>query len=208
MNFPIGGLRRIAAAGLAGVLTSFSPAFADKAAEDYVAGILVDANAAFTVSDLAARNAIIESLVDKYVDMDRVGRFALGQYVRQASDAQMAEYHPLFRKYATSVYQSMLDEYTGEKLEVAASVDRSQRDFIVDSKVVGAKPGSQYADLIVHWRVYRAADGTQSIVDAGASGVWLAIEQQSTFKSVIANNGGGGAGIDALIADLKTKVAE
>lgn len=198
--------RRIGAACAAAVFTAVPPAFADDAAERYIAGVLEEANRVFDAPDLAARNAGIESLVDKYVDMDRVARFALGQYVRQATDEQMAAYRPLFRKYATTVYQSMLDEYTGEKLEVTDSVDRTERDIIVNSKVTGAKPGSQYADLVVHWRVYRGEDGKEAIVDAGASGVWLAIEQQSTFKSVIANNGGGKAGIDALIADLKAKV--
>lgn len=203
---PINEFRRYGLAAVASVAAIVAPARADDVAEKFVAGILIEANGVFSATDIAARNAGIETLVDKYVDMNRVARFALGQYVRQASDAQMAEYLPLFRKYATSVYQTTLDPYTGEALEVTGSVDRSDRDFIVNSKVIGAKPGSQYADLIVHWRVYRAADGKQSVVDAGASGVWLAIEQQSTFKSVIANNGGGAAGIDALIRDLKAKV--
>jgi len=201
-------LRQVAFALAALFILASAPARADDTAEKFVAEILTEANAVFRAPDIAARNAGIEKLVDKYVDMNRVARFALGQYVRQASDEQMAVYLPLFRKYATSVYQSTLDPYTGETLEVTDSVDRSARDIIVNSKVVGAKPGSQYADLVVHWRVYRAADGTQSVVDAGASGVWLAIEQQSTFKSVIANNGGGSAGIDALIRDLKAKVGE
>ena len=201
-------LRQAAFALAALFILASAPARADDTAEKFVAEILTEANAVFRAPDIAARNAGIEKLVDKYVDMNRVARFALGQYVRQASDEQMAVYLPLFRKYATSVYQSTLDPYTGETLEVTDSVDRSARDIIVNSKVVGAKPGSQYADLVVHWRVYRAADGTQSVVDAGASGVWLAIEQQSTFKSVIANNGGGSAGIDALIRDLKAKVGE
>lgn len=205
---PIKVIRRAAAALIAAASVVLAPASADEAAEKFVAEILAEANVVFAAPDLETRDAGIEKLVDKYVDMNRVARFALGQYVRQASDEQMAAYLPLFRKYATSVYQSTLDPYTGEALEVTDSVDRSERDIIVNSKVVGAKPGSQYADLVVHWRIYRAADGRHSVVDAGASGVWLAIEQQSTFKSVIANNGGGAAGIDALIADLKTKVSE
>ncbi len=208
MTFSFSRMRRVAAGAAAIICAGMSPALADDAAEAFVAGVLVDANSVFAAPDLAARNAGIETLVDKYVDMDRVARFALGQYVRQATDAQLAEYLPLFRQYATTVYQTMLDPYTGESLVVTDSIDRSERDLIVNSKVVGAKPGSQYADLVVHWRVYRGTDGAQSIVDAGASGVWLAIEQQSTFKSVIANNGGGAAGIDALISDLKKKVAE
>lgn len=201
-------IRGAAAGAIAALAASMSPAFADEAAETFVAGVLTEANVLFDSTDKAARDAGIEALVDKYVDMDRVARFALGQYARQASDPQMAEYGPLFRNYATSVYQATLAEYTGEKLEVVDSVVRSERDIIVNSKVVGAKAGSQYADLVVHWRVYRGQDGAQSVVDAGASGVWLAIEQQSTFKSVIANNGGGSAGIDALIADLRAKAAQ
>lgn len=185
-----------------------TPARADEAAEAFIKDILVDANIVFEATDKTVRDAGIEALVDKYVDMDRVARFALGQYARQATAEQMSAYKPLFRKYATSVYQSTLDAYTGERLEVVDSVDRSARDYVVNTKVVDARPGSQYVDLVVHWRVYRDADGKQSVVDAGASGVWLAIEQQSTFKSVIANNGGGSAGIDALITDLKTKVGE
>lgn len=198
--------RSLVIAAAAAGLAALAPAHADEAAETFVAKILVDANNVFAAPEEATRNAGIEKLVDEYVDMNRIARFALGPYVRQATDAQMAEYLPLFRKYATGVYQSTLDAYSGEKLAVVDSIDRSERDIIVNSKVVNASAGSQYADLVVHWRVYRGADGEQKIVDAGAAGVWLAIEQQSTFKSVIANNGGGAAGIDALIADLKAKV--
>jgi len=208
MHLNIASAARNAFVACAMLLAATAPALADDSAETFVSAILDEANVDFSAADVETRNAGIEALVDKYVDMDRVARFALGQYARVATEEQMEVYRPLFRKYATSVYQSTLDAYSGETLEVTGSVDRSVRDIIVNTKVVGAKPGSQYADLVVHWRVYRAADGAQSVVDAGASGVWLAIEQQSTFKSVIANNGGGSAGIDALIADLKDKVGD
>jgi phospholipid transport system substrate-binding protein len=187
-------------------MAMIAPARADEAAEKFIAAVLEESNAIFGNDDTASRNAGVEALVDKYVDMERVARFALGQYARQATPEQMAVYLPLFRRYATNVYQSTLQNYSGQKLAVTNSIDRNERDIIVNSKVVGAKPGDQYADLVVSWRVYRKPDGEQKIVDAGAEGVWLAIEQQSTFKSIIANNGGGAKGIDALIADLKAKV--
>lgn len=183
-------------------------ALADEKAEKFISGVLDEANAAFEKTDRSERDAAIEALVDKYVDWNRVARFTLGQYARQASAEQIAEFKPLYHAYATSVYQGMLEDYTGEKLKVTGSTDRSPRDIIVDSKVVGAKPGDQYADLVVHWRVYRTPEGEQTVIDAGAQGVWLAIEQQSQFKSIIANNGGGEKGIDALIADLKTKTGQ
>ncbi len=196
---------RMSLAGAAAA-AMIGPAYADLAAEQFIAGVLEESNAIFAEADQSRRNAGVEALVDKYVDMDRVARFALGQYARQASPEQMAAYTPLFRRYATNVYQSTLANYSGQKLAVTGSIDRNERDFIVNSKVVDAKPGDQYANLVVSWRVYRTPEGVQKIVDAGAEGVWLAIEQQSTFKSIIANNGGGAKGIDALIADLKTKV--
>ena len=187
------------------IMVAAAPARADDAAEAFIGVVLDDANAVFAQTDKAARDAGIEALVDKHVDVTKVAKFALGQYARQASAAQLAEYVPLFQTYVTGVYSKSLDEYAGHKLAVTDSIDRNEKDFVVNSKVVGAKPGEKYGDLVVSWRVYRAPDGSQKIIDAGAQGVWLAIEQQATFKSVIANNGGGSAGIDALIAELKAR---
>jgi phospholipid transport system substrate-binding protein len=199
---------RASIAALTAALALVAPAYADEAAEAFVSEVLKEANVIFDNADKSSRDAAVEQLVDKFVDMERVARFALGQYVRQASTEQMAVYVPLFRLYATDVYQSTLENYSGQDLAVTGSIDRNERDFIVNSKVIGAKPGDQYADLVVQWRVYRGSDGKQAIVDAGAEDVWLAIEQQSQFKAVIANNGGGAKGIDALIADLKSKLGD
>lgn len=197
--------RVIFAAALLTTVLPVAPALADQAAETFVSSILEEANAVFQEPDRKARMEGIERLVDKYVDMRRVGLFALGQYARVITDEQKAAYLPLFRKYATTIYQDLLEEYSGQRLAVTGSIDRTERDIIVNSQAVDVRPGDPLAGVVIHWRVYRDREGGQAIVDAGADGVWLAIEQQSQFKSVIANNGGGTKGIDALIADLKEK---
>lgn len=197
-------------AGLAALVALVSlaaaPARADEAAEAFVAKILEEANAVFKSPDRSVRNAGIERLVDTYVDMKRVAMFALGQYGRVITPAQKDVYFPLVRRYSTQIYQEALAEYDGQRLKVTGSVDRAANDIVVSSRFADVKPGEPFAETVFSWRVYRAADGTMSVVDAGADGIWLAIEQQSQFKSVIANNGGGVAGIDALIADLRRKV--
>lgn len=199
----------LAAGAALGALALFSaPARADEASENFMRAILKEANPVFEAKTKAERFDGIAKLVDKYVDMRRVSMFVLGQYARQMTDAQKEIYFPLFRKYATQVYQTTLEDYSGQRLEVTGSVDRTPRDSIVNTRVIGQKPGDPYADVVVHWRIYKDRDGKLAIVDAGADQVWLAIEQQSEFKSVIANNGGGERGIDALIAELKTRVAE
>ncbi len=186
-----------------------TPAAADADAEEFVQSILDEAEPILDEDDRDALFEGLEQLVKKYVDMRRVGLFVLGQYARQISDEQKQIYLPLFEEYTTNVYQNTLSDYSGQKLAVSNSVDRSARDIIVNSKIVDAAPGDPYADITVHWRVYRDRDGQKmTIIDAGADNVWLAIEQRSQFTSIIANNGGGAAGIDALIADLREKVGK
>lgn len=211
-NSPESGLfgvsRRAALAALASAAVFASPARADDSAERFIGGVLEKANTIFQTTDDGARDAEIEKLVDQYVDMNRVSMFVLGQYARQMSPDQKAAYQPLFRRYATTIYQKALSQYSGQRLGVTGSVDRSPSDVIVATKIIDAKPGDQFARIEFTWRVLKDKAGNLSVVDAGADGVWLAIEQQSQFKAVIANNGGGAAGLDALIADLKVKVKE
>lgn len=198
--------RAALALAAAAAMLGAAPALADPGAEKFVGGILNEANEVFKSPDRAARDAGVERLVDAYVDMDRIALFALGQYARVITPAQKEVYLPLVRKFSTTIYQEALADYSGQRLTVTGSVDRAANDVVVSSKFADAKPGDPFAETVFTWRVYRAADGEMSVIDAGADGVWLAIEQQSQFKSVIANNGGGAAGIDALIADLKRKV--
>ena len=197
----------IAALAAIAITLSAAPAAANDAAEAFVQDVLDEAEPILDAPDQEALFDGIGALVDKYVDMRRVGRFVLGQYARQMTDAQKDVYYPLFKQYATLVYQNSLSEYSGQRLAVVSSVERSERDIIVNSKIVDAPPGDSLADLDVHWRVYRSRDGEMTLVDAGANNVWLAIEQRSQFTAVIANNGGGAKGIDALIAQLREQVS-
>ena len=189
---------------------AMTPARADDAAEAFVQQVLDEAEPLLDIADTDQQAFFdgIEALVDKYVDMRRVSLFALGQYARQISDAQKEEYLVLFDQYATQIYQNTLADYAGQKLEVVQSVDRSDRDIIVNSKIVDPAPGDPLTDTIFHWRIYRDRQGELSIVDAGADNVWLAIEQRSQFTSVIANNGGGEQGMEALLAQLREQVGE
>jgi phospholipid transport system substrate-binding protein len=205
MRFRIGG-RLAAALALVAALFAAPAAHADQAAEQFMQAILDEAEASFKSGEESVVLEAIADLVDKYVDMRRVGLFTLGQYARQMGEEQRGEYFPLFEQYATLVYQNALVDYSGQSLRVAGSVDRSPRDIIVNTKIVDAPPGDDLANVTVHWRVYRSADGQMSVVDAGADNVWLAIEQRGQFTSIIANNGGGEKGIDALIAKLREKV--
>lgn len=197
---------RIAAAGVAACFIAVTPAAADDAAEAYVQNILDEAEPILAGADREAMLDSVEALVGKYVDMRRIGRFVLGQYARRMTDAQEQAYYPLFDRYAKMIYRNTLSDYAGERIVVTGSIDRSERDIIVNSKLANPEPGSAFANATIHWRVYRSRDGELSVVDAGADNVWLAIEQRSQFTSIIANNGGGEQGIDALINEIRTRL--
>ena len=201
--------RRAMSAMLIGGMSALAfntAAFAsDASAEQFMQGVLVDANAAMAESDSKRQFDLIDILVDRHVDMRRTGRFVLGRYARQMTSEQAARYYPVFRKFATIIYQNILSEYNNERLAVTGSITRSERDIIVNSKVANARPGDRFAETVFQWRLYRSASGLK-VVDAGANNIWLAIEQRSQFESVIANNGGGKTGIDALIRQLEDRV--
>ena len=200
--------KMLVAAAFAGALAVAPAAYADESAEAFVQGVLDEAEPILDLEDEAAFFKGIENLVGKYVDMRRVGYFVLGQYACRMSDEQKQEYFPLFERYATRIYQNTLSDYAGQRLTVTNSVDRSDRDIIVNSKIADPAPGDPLADTNFQWRVYRNRNGEMSVVDAGANDVWLAIEQRGQFTSVIANNGGGEAGIQALINQLRGQVGE
>ena len=166
-------------APLLAVCASFALAHADDAAEAYISDVLVEADAIFNAQSDAEVREAINALVEQHVDMRRVGLFTLGQYARQMTPEQRAEYLPLFKTYATLVYEKSLSNYSGQQLVVTGSVDRSARDFIVNTKIKDPAPGDPFANANIQWRVYRSKDGSQSVVDAGADDIWLAIEQLS-----------------------------
>lgn len=190
------------------VITALSsPAFADQEAEIFMSRVLVKANSAMAAQSEQERFTGVSELVDEYVDMRRTGRFVLGQYARKMTRQQAEIYYPLFERFATSIYQEVLSNYSGQELVVSGSVDRSERDIIVFSRLANAKRGDPLADTNFQWRLYRTPDGLK-VVDAGADNIWLAIEQRSQFTAVVANNGGGTQGVDALIAQLQARLGE
>ncbi len=207
MKFRFAGRLAAALTLIAGICAA-PAAYADEAAEKFIQAILDEAEPSLRAGSESAMLDGIATLVENYVDLRRVGLFSLGQYARAMTEAQRLEFFPLFEEYATLVYQNILSDYSGHTLQVKNSIDRSPRDIIVNTKIVDAAPGDELVNVTVHWRVYRGPDGKMSIVDTGADNVWLAIEQRGQFTSIIANNGGGEKGIDALIAEMREEVGE
>jgi phospholipid transport system substrate-binding protein len=187
------------------VLTVATPALAaaerDAGAEAFVD---TEANRALGILNArtgqAAKKQAFRAFVDQVADVPRITNFVLGKYARTISPGQMGQFAPLFRDYASGVYESRLGDYHGEKLRVTGSVVRKPGDVIVSSEVFG---GQTNRPVAVSWRLNRSGSGAWKVVDVQVAGIWLAITQQQDFVSTIDNAGGN---IDVLIGQLRRQV--
>jgi phospholipid transport system substrate-binding protein len=179
------------AAGLAAV--ALTPATAQAASADPAAEAFIQTQAQRALDilsknhgDPAEEKRQFRAFVDQVADVPRVTNFVLGKYARTITPEQKQAFAPVFREYASNVYESRLSEYHGETLKVVGSMARTPTDIIVSSLVVG---GRQPKPVPVQWRVLNE-DGAWKVVDVQVSGVWLAITQQQDFVSTIDNAGG------------------
>ncbi len=201
-------MTRMIAALVAACLMAFSAqAQSPQEAEDFVR---VNADKVLTTLgddtlSLEAKKEVFRDLVDDVVDVPRVTRFVLGKYKaaernpaygdQDQLDADIALFAPVFREYATGVYETQLGEYGGQTLTVNGSTARRPTDVIVHTTVTGVGDDD---DLDVNWRVIFGDDGPL-VVDVEVIGVWLALNQRDEIVGILGqNNGRIPAAIDAL----------
>jgi phospholipid transport system substrate-binding protein len=135
---------------------------------------------------LSAKKKVFRTLIDEVADVPRITSFVLGRYRRVITPAQYDDFASAFRAYADNVYESRLNQYSGQTLKVTGSIVRQPGDVVVTSDVV-APNGAKTA---VNWRVIRGSDGRFRAVDVQVAGVWLAITEQQDFVSTLDNNNG------------------
>lgn len=142
-------------------------------------------------SSMSEQKTAFKKLLNQNFDTDKIGKFALGRYRRQATPEQLSEYTRLFDRMIVEVYTQRFQEYSGQTIDVTNGYeDKQSGDVVVNSLVKGS--GSPIA---VDWRV---RDG--KIIDVIVEGVSLSITKRDDFASTIKKGGGN---IDALIAHLK-----
>lgn len=183
------------------------PAFADAKTEEYVRTNANDVLASLNAPGLTAseRRAQFQTYMDEFANLDAVAKFVIGKYAKRFSDEEMETYLATFREYALAVYEFYFNEYRGRDVKVVGSTDRNSRDSIVDTEIVRADG----QELEVRWRVLNRG-GQYQVVDVALNAegnlIWLAIEQQAQFLSILDKNNGSSEAlievIDGMTADL------
>lgn len=182
------------------------PAFADAQTEEYVRTNANDVLASLNAPDLspAERRAQFQTYMDEFTNLDAVAKFVIGKYAKRFTDEEMEAYLATFRAYALAVYEFYFNEYRGQDVKVTGSTDRNPRDSIVDTEIVRADG----QELEVRWRVLNRG-GTYQVVDVALNAegnlIWLAIEQQAQFLSILDQNNGSA---DALLNKINSMTNE
>jgi phospholipid transport system substrate-binding protein len=198
-------LRTIAVA-LAALAAVATPAFADDATESFVRSNANDVLNALNDPDLTAqgRRAAFQTYMDQFANIDAVARFVIGKYSKRFSDEELARYTEAFRTYALAVYEYYFNEYKGQAVKVTGSTDRNPRDSIVDTKILR----QDGREMDVRWRVLKRGDEYQVVdvaLNADGNLIWLAIEQQAQFLSILDQSNGSA---DALINKIQSMTSD
>lgn len=146
------------------------------------------------------REARFRALFRTNFDVERIGRFTLGKYVRRADEHQMTEFLKSFEDFIVITYASRFSEYSGETFTVKSVRSGPGRDTQVLTEVLSPTGGPPYR---VDWQVSRKT-GVHKITDVKVEGVSMSVTQRAEFGSVIRRHGG----LDGLIQRLRSKTRD
>ena len=143
------------------------------------------------------REERVRGILRSNFDVQAIGKFAMGTYWKEASEAQRKEYMNLFEDMIVQTYTTRFEDYSGQKLKVDGSTASGSTDFIVTSQVI-QKDGPP---VHLEWRI-RKKDAALRVVDVVVEGVSMSVTQRSDFAAVIQNGGGS---IDALLTSMRDR---
>lgn len=146
------------------------------------------------------RNNRFRVMFNDGFDGKAIARFALGRFVRVATEPEQAEYFKLFEELIVQTYSNRFAEYAGESLRVTGTRPGPDNDVIVASDLV--RPNGP--PIQVQWRVHRDEYG-QKVNDIMVEGVSMIQIHRDDFAAVIQRGGGK---VDALLVMLRSKTAQ
>lgn len=186
-----------------GVLAPFGRAFAADQAAEAKAFIKRVGDAILAVENDAgsarAQQAAYARIVDQAVDVDGVGRFALGRFWRIATPEQRTQYLQLFREYLVFNVTGRLRQHKGVTFVLGRAEPLNGNISVASTiKIPGSAPAQM--DWIVSF-----ASGEPKIVDLLAEGTSLRITQRNDYASVIMQHGG--TSIQPLLEAMRGQIA-
>jgi len=147
------------------------------------------------------REALFRELLNETFDIERIGRFVVGRYWRQADEGVQGDFLKAFEDAIVQRFLPLFSQYEGEELIIgqAAPDSKNPKFTVVTSTYVDAEGRKVKTD----WRLLER-NGEYKVFDVLVEGVSMAITLRSEYSSVIKNQGG----LPGLVTLLRDKLAK
>ena len=168
---------------------------AESNAEAFVLKLTDEAKIIFNDKSLNKDSRIkkLNDLSLKYLDLDALAGYTLGDYREKATNSEKENFNKLFREYFIKNMSSKLNDFADQDLKIIDSKRINENNIIVSTKIFSKKDAQE---ITVEWRIY-IKDAKLLARDLVVEGLSLARTQKEEFASIIASKGFSGV-ISAL----------
>jgi len=169
------------------LLISSNSYSAESNAEAFVLKLTDEAKIIFNDKSLNKESRIkkLNDLSLKYLDLDALAGYTLGDYREKATNSERENFNKLFREYFIKNMSSKLNDFADQDLKVIDSKRINENNIIVSTKIFSKKDAQEIA---VEWRIY-IKDAKLLARDLVVEGLSLARTQKEEFASIIASKG-------------------
>jgi phospholipid transport system substrate-binding protein len=169
------------------LLISSSSNSAESNAEAFVLKLTDEAKIIFNDKSLNKDSRLkkLNDLSSKYLDLDALAGYTLGDYREKATNSERENFNKLFREYFVKNISSKLNDFADQDLKIIDSKKINENNIIVSTKVFSKKDAQEIA---VEWRIY-IKDSKLLARDLVVEGLSLARTQKEEFSSIIASKG-------------------
>jgi len=169
------------------LLISSNSNSAEPNAETFVLKLTEDAKIIFNDKSLNKDSRLkkLNELSAKYLDLDALAGYTLGDYREKATATERDSFNKLFREYFIKNMSSKLNDFADQELKIIDSKKINENNIIVSTKIFSKKDAQEIA---VEWRIY-IKDSKLLARDLVVEGLSLARTQKEEFASIIASKG-------------------
>ena len=169
------------------LLISSNSNSAEPNAETFVLKLTEDAKIIFNDKSLNKDSRLkkLNELSAKYLDLDALAGYTLGDYREKATAAEKDSFNKLFREYFIKNMSSKLNDFADQELKIIDSKKINENNIIVSTKIFSKKDAQEIA---VDWRIY-IKESKLLARDLVVEGLSLARTQKEEFASIIASKG-------------------
>jgi len=169
------------------LLISSNSNSAENNAEAFVLKLTDDAKIIFNDKSLNKDSRLkkLNDLSAKYLDLEALAGYTLGDYREKATTAEKENFNKLFREYFIKNMSSKLNDFADQELKIIDSKKINENNIIVSTKIFSKKDAQEIA---VDWRIY-IKESKLLARDLVVEGLSLARTQKEEFASIIASKG-------------------